>query len=191
MIFGHLPAGYLISSFTYARLGCDAVSRRAYVLAGMLGAVAPDFDLAYFYLFDERQHHHHTYFTHFPIGWLALIAGAACWFRLARIQFLPALALVFSFNGFVHMVLDSIVGDIEWLAPWNMQFFSLFEVRALYEPWWLNFILHWSFVLEVIMTLCAYRLWRYSADHRLAHLQLKPHALHALGSRTAGPRLKY
>ena len=180
MIIGHLPAGYLVSQFTYARLGCDAVSRQAYVAAGMAGAIAPDFDLAYFYLFDERQHHHHTYLTHFPIVWLALLAAAMWWFRSTRFQFLPALALVFSLNGFVHMVLDSIVGDIAWLAPWQMRFFSLFDIRPVYDAWWLNFLLHWSFALEVVITLCAYRLWRYSADYRLEHLQLKPHALHAL-----------
>ncbi|HEV7822952.1 MAG TPA: metal-dependent hydrolase, partial [Burkholderiales bacterium] len=71
MIIGHLPAGYLLSTFTYMRLGSDVVSRQVFLLAGMAGAIAPDADLLYFYLIDQRQHHHHTYFTHFPVVWLA------------------------------------------------------------------------------------------------------------------------
>jgi hypothetical protein len=190
MIFGHLPAGYLISNFTYARLGCDAVSRQAYIVAGMAGAIAPDFDLAYFYLFDERQHHHHTYFAHYPVVWLALLAVSAWWFRSARFQFLPAQALVFSLNGLAHMVLDSIAGDIAWLAPWQMRFFSLFAIRPVYEPWWLNFLLHWSFALEVAITFCAYRLWRDRACPRLEHLHVKRHAFYALKPSAANAKLK-
>jgi len=58
------------------------------------------------------------------------------------------------------MVLDSIVGDIWWFAPFVDQRFSLFTVPALYKPWWLNFILHWSFALELAVVGSAVYLWR-------------------------------
>ena len=45
------------------------------------------------------------------------------------------------------MVQDSVVGDIWWFAPFIDRSF------ALYTPWWLNFVLHWSFALE--LAICA------------------------------------
>jgi hypothetical protein len=160
MIIGHLPAGYLLSTFTYMRLGSDVVSRQVFVLAGMAGAIAPDVDLLYFYLLDHRQHHHHTYFTHFPIVWLALVAISMWWYCTARYRLLPALAVMFALNGFVHLMLDSIVGDIAWFAPWSTHLFSLVKISPAYHPWWLNFIFHWSFLLELALLSCAYMAWR-------------------------------
>jgi inner membrane protein len=56
---------------------------------------------------------------------------------------------IFSAGGLLHMVLDSVVGDIWWFAPFIDRPFALFTVPALYTPWWLNFLLHWSFALEL------------------------------------------
>jgi hypothetical protein len=158
-------------------------------VAGMAGAIAPDFDLAYFYLVDERQHHHHTYFTHFPVLWIALLTISFVWLRSARYQFMPAVAFVFSLNGLAHMALDSIVGDIAWLAPWSMRLYSLFEVPHFYQPWWLNFILHWSFAAEAVLVFCAYRLWRASGVGRVQIPELKPHAVQALKPATGTARI--
>jgi hypothetical protein len=58
------------------------------------------------------------------------------------------------------MVLDSIVGDIWWFAPFIDKPYALFTVPAIYTPWWLNFILHWSFMLELVFVFCAVALWR-------------------------------
>ncbi|MDB5814246.1 MAG: hypothetical protein JWN23_1363 [Rhodocyclales bacterium] len=160
MIIGHLPAGYLISSFTYMRTAADAVSRRLFIVFGMAGAIAPDVDLLYFYLIDDRQHHHHTYATHLPIVWAALFVACAWWLHAARFKQLPALALVFCINGFVHLMLDTIVGDIWWLAPFVDKPYSLFTVEPAYHPWLLSFILHWSFLLELAVLGAALWLWR-------------------------------
>lgn len=58
-------------------------------------------------------------------------------------------------NGLLHMLLDFIAGNIYWLAPWVNKPFSLFTVFRLYEPWWLNFLLHRSFVLEIAIVIWA------------------------------------
>ena len=175
MIFAHLPAGYLISRCVYRKLGCDAVSRAAFVLAGLVGAVAPDFDFAYFFLVDGRQHHHHTYFTHFPVFWLALIVVSAIWFCATRFRFVPALALIFACNGFVHLLLDSIAGGIAWLAPWSIYLYSLSDLCCYLVPEsTMNFV-HLSWALEVSILLCAYGVWRSSLDgERILHLLQLP-----------------
>lgn len=41
--------------------------------AALLGAIAPDLDLFYFYTLDGRQHHHYSYWTHYPSVWFALM----------------------------------------------------------------------------------------------------------------------
>lgn len=171
MIIGHLPAGYLISTCAYMRFGCDVASRQVFLCAGAAGAIAPDVDLIYFYLLDYRQHHHHTYFTHFPVAWMALLAVSAWWLRTARFKFLPALAVVFSLNGFIHMILDTIVGDIRWFAPFVDKPFSLFTVPKNYQPWPLSFIFHWSFALELAVVAWAVMIWRRGppATMRLFH----------------------
>lgn len=51
-----------------------------------------------------------------------------------------------------HLLLDTIVGDIWWLYPYVDTPFALFVVPSLYRPWWLNFVLHWSFMVEVAVT---------------------------------------
>lgn len=160
MIIGHMPAGYLLSTLTYMRVGSDVVSRQVYVLAGMAGAIAPDVDLLYFYLIDHRQHHHHTYFTHFPIVWLALAVISIGWFNTARFRLLPSLAVVFALNGFAHLMLDTIVGDIWWFAPFVDEPFSLFTVPPRYQPWLLSFIFHWSFAFELAVVTWAIVVWR-------------------------------
>jgi inner membrane protein len=62
------------------------------------------------------------------------------------------------------MVLDSIVGDIAWLAPFSDERFALFEVPAIFKPWWLNFVLHWSFALELVLVASAVYCWRRDND---------------------------
>ena len=163
MMIGHIPAGYVVSRLLSPRLAAHVRDPRWFLCAGVLGAFAPDLDMLYFHLVDGRMHHHHTYVTHFPILWGSLLLVSAVWWGFLRGE-RAALATIFALNGFIHMLLDSIVGDIWWLAPFVDRPFALFTVPALYQPWWLNFILHWSFALEVALVIWAAWLWRQSGS---------------------------
>lgn len=160
MFIAHLPAGYIAARFLFQRFRKSGISFRRFACAGMLGAVMPDIDLAYFYFFDRRQHHHHTFFTHFPILWISWLLLSALWFRVGKSKRLAAGMVIFSFNGFIHLILDSVVGEIWWLAPFVDRPFSLFSVPAVYKPWWLNFVFHWTFILEMSICAWAFYLWR-------------------------------
>lgn len=164
MIIGHLPAGYVASKLMFPYFEARGAVSKPFLWSGVLGAFAPDFDMVYFHLVDHRQHHHHTYWTHFPIVWLSLLLAALIWFYSARTKSSAALAVIFTINGFIHLFLDTIVGDIWWLAPFVDKPFALFAVPALYTPWWLNFLLHWSFALELAIVACAVYLWRISPN---------------------------
>jgi inner membrane protein len=160
MIIGHAPSGYIAATLLHGRLFSSGVSARAFIIASVLGAVAPDLDMLYFHLIDQRQHHHHSYFSHWPVVWLGLLALSLLLLRLRRGSQAAMLAVAFSGMGVLHLLLDSIVGDIWWFAPLLDQPFALFSVPALYKPWWLNFLLHWSFALELALWLWALLLYR-------------------------------
>ncbi|WP_269473513.1 MULTISPECIES: metal-dependent hydrolase [Methylomonas] len=142
------------------------MSATAFLWSGVVGALAPDLDMFYFYLVDHRQHPHHSYVTHYPVVWLMLLLGSIIGFYLSTSKHIATYAAIFSLNGFAHMFFDTIVGDIRWTAPWGNKAFAFFTVPALYKPWWLNFLLHWSFAVELAIVVWAYYLW-----HKSRHLK--------------------
>lgn len=169
MFIAHIPSGYVFSTMLVERVRNLRASASAVITSGVLGALAPDFDMAYFYFFDHRQTHHHKYFSHWPIVWLTLLAASAVWLRLSRSSKASLLALVFCAGCMLHLVLDSLVGDIWWFAPFVDRPFAMFVVPAIFEPWWLNFILHWSFGLELAICLWAGFIYRRRRSAKRAH----------------------
>jgi inner membrane protein len=159
-----MPAGYICSKWLYPRFVSVPVDYRKYLLCGLIGSIAPDLDLLYFYLVDHRQHHHHSYWTHYPVVWLGLTVAAFLYYRYGRQRIKAVLLLVLSFNGFMHMVLDTLVGDISWFAPVSDRAYSLIMVPARFDPWWLNFVLHWSLLVEVVIMATALGIWRKGAS---------------------------
>ncbi|UUZ47620.1 hypothetical protein LP420_31295 [Massilia sp. B-10] len=98
------------------------------MLAAVIGAIVPDLDLFYFFLIDHRRTPHHLYWPHFPLVWVLLLAASAVWLAAARRKAVAALAVVFCIGGFGHLLLDTIVVDIHWGAPFVHGAFSLFTV---------------------------------------------------------------
>jgi len=172
MIIAHLPAGYIVSTLLFPRMQNYGVSRQGFIRAGLFGAVAPDLDMIYFYCFDERAHPHHSYYSHFPMVWLLLLMLSAFWLHTAKRKKLPLLAVIFTVNGLLHMFLDFIASNIYWLAPFVNKPFSLITVPRLYEPWWLNFILHRAFGVEIAIVILAIYLWRRDARRETLNLSL-------------------
>jgi len=161
MIIAHMPSGYIMSTCILRRFaGSIPTSSTAVIAAGILGALAPDFDMVYFHLIDHRQTLHHKYFTHWPIVWLPLAAITALWFNRARQSKAAFLSLIFCLGGVLHVMLDSFVGDIWWFAPFVDQSYAMFSVPARFKPWWVSFILHWSFAVEIAICIWALLIYR-------------------------------
>jgi membrane-bound metal-dependent hydrolase YbcI (DUF457 family) len=146
MFFAHLPAGYLVGR---ALLRSAPQGRIQWTLAaGMAGGVFPDVDLLYLKLLDATPQHHHTYWTHLPIAWLG--CSALAWVATRqRGTTLRLTVAAFLLAWLSHLLLDTVTGDIWWLYPLIDQPYSLVKIEARYEPWWLNFLLHWSMALEL------------------------------------------
>jgi hypothetical protein len=153
MILAHLPAGYLVGRSLGARKG-------PVLWACLIASVLPDFDMFWFHFVDNGAIHHHRYWVHVPGFWAMVAAVCLPLCALFAKDWLPALAAGF-LSLFVHMVLDSIGGGIMWLWPWSDTLFSLVTVPATQSHWVLSFILHWSFLFEVVIIgLTAFLLFR-------------------------------
>lgn len=147
MFIGHLPGAYLIFRATAPNLGKLAFT------AAMIGAVAPDIDILWFYLVDDRGHHHHSYLIHRPIIWMG--------FLLAGLLLRPWAAksgtflTFFGAGGLVHLMLDSITGAVAWLWPFSDATYPLVTLQATHSHWILSFLNHWTFKVEILITMVA------------------------------------
>ena len=151
MIFGHLPAGYITSKLLFNKLEARTGFYKAFMFWGMLGAITPDLDLFYYYMMDVYKTPHHTYPTHLPFFWLILILISILWLRLNNHSQNPAFAFIFSFNGLIHLILDTFTGSIFWLEPLSSTPFSFVSLDLEYNSWGLNYFAHWAFVLELFI----------------------------------------
>lgn len=147
MFIGHLPGAYLVFRTAAPNLGKLAFA------AAMLGAVAPDIDMFWFYLVDDRGHHHHSYLTHRPIIWAGiLLAGIMIRIWASRTG---TFLTFFGAGGLVHMMLDSITGEVAWLWPFSDATHPLVIVQATHSHWILSFLNHWTFKVEILITVIA------------------------------------
>lgn len=151
MFIGHLPGAYLALRPFQRRLPAFAF------VAGLVGGVLPDIDMLWFYLVDDRAHHHHQYLTHRPIIW-AMVAG----FGVLLQRILPKLGLIVAMVGFgalVHMCLDSIAGAVSWGWPIVDTPVTLVRVEATHDHWIKSFLSHWTFKVEIGVCLLALIIW--------------------------------
>lgn len=160
MFLAHMPAGYLLSR----HLSKGHRHREALIATGMVASVFSDLDLFWFYLVDNRQTAHHAYIFHWPLFWVALALIAWIVARAVRVKAAEPFILVALAGTLLHMVLDSVAADIMWLKPFSDAQVNLFHVEAQYDWWVWNFILHWTFALELAITAIAviifWRDWR-------------------------------
>jgi inner membrane protein len=159
MIIGHLPIGYLTTKLAASKWKVSGGNIKFFMASGIIGSIAPDFDMLYFYLFDHRQHHHHTYWTHIPLFWVSMLVTLFISIRILDNKALTPIWAIFGTNVFLHLFADTIVGDIWWLSPMVDKPYALFTVPAIYHPWWLNFIFHWSFFVEILIFASAGYAW--------------------------------
>ena len=155
MFIGHLSAGYLCTTLLMKDRKIPSAQRNIFLVLGLLGSIAPDLDMFYFYLVDHRQHWHHTYFTHWPSFWLSVIASSLIVGHAVRNRMLALGGSVLGANGLLHLVLDTHVGRIHWLEPFSNQWVYFFDVPARYHPKILNFLFHWTFVFEIALVVSA------------------------------------
>lgn len=158
MFIGHLPAGYVLTRALWPalhRLGLATPKWRPFLLAGLVTSILPDIDLLYFYLIDNRQHLHHSYWTHLPFYWIVISALMLLFIAVTKQKKFIPYVIVVGANLFLHLCLDTIVGKVRWLYPISREDFYLFDVPRIHSWYVWDFILHWTFVLEFIPWIAA------------------------------------
>ena len=71
--------------------------------------------------------------------------------KVLRSQFVRSSVLLLSLNALLHLVLDSIVGCIYWLAPFPYECVQLVSVPSGHDWWVWNFVFHWTFIFELLI----------------------------------------
>ena len=150
MFIGHLPAGYVLTKKVQKN-----TKTGKYLLVGLIASILPDIDMLYFYLIDNRQNLHHSYWTHIPFYWLLIAAATFAIIWLLKKKNYMIAAIIFFSNIFLHLFLDTIVGKIEWLFPFTDNAYYMVDVPSVYHFWVYNFIFHWTFLLEIAVLIWA------------------------------------
>lgn len=147
MILAHLPSGYLLGR---AAGGRD----RAILTAALIGSVAPDFDMLWFWLVDGGQTHHHRFWPHIPLIWVGIAAATLPLLALTVRRWLAPAAAFFA-AILMHLALDTVNGGILWGWPVSNRLYSLVTVPATRLHWVLSFLTHWSTLAELAIIAAA------------------------------------
>ncbi|WP_346896521.1 metal-dependent hydrolase [uncultured Roseibium sp.] len=150
MLTAHLPAGYCLTKL---------MKNRPPLLlpVALFFSILPDFDLIWFFWVDGRQIHHHRYWVHIPAFWA--VVGTVSLVAFWRTRFRPYVVIAVA-AVFLHLVLDSLVGGILWLSPWDNTLYQLITIQPTKPHWLFSFILHWTFLAEVVIWGLAVALYR-------------------------------
>jgi hypothetical protein len=151
MLTAHLPSGYI-----FARVVSHPIV--GLMPIALIGAVFPDFDMFFFHFVDHGAIHHHHYWVHIPFFWLCV---AMVSLPLLKWRGYLAQGLVFFAAITLHLILDTIGGGIAWRAPFDMALVEWVTVPATQSHWVWSFVLHWTFLIELIIWIIAGALlWR-------------------------------
>lgn len=162
MFLAHMPAGYMASKFLLSQFQLDPSKTKWLLLLGLSGSISPDLDMLYFYLIDNRQHSHHSYWTHIPFYWISLLGFCYCIAAIVKSRFLVAAATVFIGCILLHLSLDTFVGGgIKWLYPIQNSYTNIFSIPSRHGYWLWNYILHWTTLVELtIISFAAITFWK-------------------------------
>lgn len=163
MFIAHLPAGYLLTRSLQNRF-----QTKRFIWVGLVASILPDIDLFYFFYIDHRQTLHHEYWTHWPLLWLALWLLSLIVILILKKRSALIISTLFFSNLFLHFVLDTYVGGINWLYPFVDHNTFLLNVPARHSFWIANFIFHWTFLVEIIISLAA--LWIFMSTKKKSEL---------------------
>jgi inner membrane protein len=156
MIIAHGPAGYLLTKIFANTLLRNSMSSlhdpkryNLLILAGIIGGIMPDFDFVYHIFIDSDRTPHHSYITHMPFFWLSLMSLLIVTGTLLKKPFFTAVSTVMCSASLLHLIFDTLTGEIYWLYPFSMHPFNVFSVHGTYIWWVHNYMYHWTFLIEI------------------------------------------
>ena len=167
MFIAHLPAGYIGACAIEHCVAREAPAIRLWVFRlFIIGSMLPDVDVFYFYIVDHCAHHHHRYWTHLPFFWIAFYVIALVTAIVSRSRALALFATSLAAGILFHLILDTPMGGLAWFYPYSDNLIYLTTVPAQYNWWVWNFILHWTFISELIVCCIAGALYFYRNERK-------------------------
>ena len=161
MFLAHMPAGYMASKLLLAQFRLCRSKTKWVMFLGILGSVVPDLDMFYFHLVDHGQHTHHSYWTHIPVYWIAILILGYLVATILRSRTLVAAITIFIGCVLIHLLLDTFAGGIQWLHPFSDKYFHIFTIPARYDYWLWNYVFHWTALVEISVIIIAGNMfWR-------------------------------
>ena len=155
MLIAHLPAGYILFKAFDKKNTFLANDRKMLIFGMLLGSVLPDVDTIWFYLVSNRSEVHHNYWTHTPFFWTVVFVLIYAFSRVLKLRKTSLFALWSWLSITLHLVLDSIPGQIRWAWPFSNHAVQFVEILPTHDWWVLSFIFHWTFLLEIVVFVVA------------------------------------
>jgi inner membrane protein len=156
MLLAHAPAGYLLTRFLSRTVFKNSINpertERLYqivIAAGLLGSILPDFDFIYHIFIDSDRTPHHMYITHTPVFWMILLSISIICGKLFKKPDFVIITVTGCAAAILHLVCDTLTGEIYWLYPLSNRGFNLFSVSDIHIWWVQNYISHWTFLVEI------------------------------------------
>lgn len=145
VFIAHAPLGFLLGR---------ALGGRGAVAAAVVGGLVPDLDMVRFVV-DGGAVHHHRYWTHLPACWAAIAAVTAVVVAATPLRRWARVFVAFFAGVLSHLVADTVAGDIAWLWPIDDAFVHVVAVAATGRGWIADFLLHPTFLVEVVVVVVA------------------------------------
>lgn len=159
MLIAHLPAGYILFKALNKKQIYQEKFKKTLLWGILLGSILPDFDTLWFYFISNRSEVHHSYWTHTPFFWTALCVVVYVVSKFLKMRNVSVFTFGIWISVILHLVLDTIAGQIRWAWPFSNRAIQLVEIPPAHSWWVISFIVHWTFYLEVGLIILAWLLF--------------------------------
>ena len=153
MLIGHLPAGYFVTRSLIKKLKLPF--NNWWFLTGLVASVLPDFDFAYYLLFNQTGSSHRNYLSHYSMVYLTIAILFIIIYLFYKKRWLKAGIIIVFANIFVHLVLDTVFVGVKWLWPFYDHLIGIYNVNFTGGILVENYFVSWYWYLEIVLWILA------------------------------------
>lgn len=156
MIVGHLPAGYFLTRYLIKRQ--KLTLNKFWLGLGLIAAIFPDFDYAYWILSNDQSESHRGYITTYPIIYLGIFLIFLLIYLIKKNIWLKNFIIIVFANIFLHFLLDTPFFGVKWFYPLCNQYLGFYDIGGYANGGGIqvqNYFTNWYWYLEIALWLVA------------------------------------